>query len=97
MKVMPSNFLPIARNMKVVCFNMLQAARNQKDMCSKVLQKAKNVEVVVVENLLVEVFLWGPVLPMQKVFKMIMFWSRIYTKSEVVCVCVHFVSPVKEI
>ena len=76
---------------------MLQAARNQKDMCSKVLQKAKNVEVVVVvEKLLVEVFLWGPVLPMQKVFKMIMFWSRIYTKSEVVCVCVHFVSPVKE-
>ena len=73
MKVMPSNFLPIARNMKVVCFNMLQAARNQKDMCSKVLQKAKNVEVVVVEKLLVEVFLWGPVLPMQKVFKMIMF------------------------
>ena len=67
-------------------------------MCSKVLQKAKNVEVVVVvEKLLVEVFLWGPVLPMQKVFKMIMFWSRIYTKSEVVCVCVHFVSPVKEI
>ena len=73
MKVMPSNFLPIARNMKVVCFNMMQAARNQKDMCSKVLQKARNVEVVVVEKLLVEVFLWGPVLPMQKVFKMIMF------------------------
>ena len=78
MKVMLSKVLPIARNMKVVCFNMLQAARNQKDMCSKVLQKAKNVEVVVVvvvvvEKLLVEVFLWGPVLPMQKVFKMIMF------------------------
>ena len=66
MKVMLSKVLPIARNMKVVCFNMLQAARNQKDMCSKVLQKAKNVEVVVVEKLLVEVFLWGPVLPTQK-------------------------------
>ena len=52
---------------------MLQAARNQKDMCSKALQKAKNVEVVVVEKLLVEVFVWGPVLPTQKVFKMIMF------------------------
>ena len=58
---------------------MLQTARTQKDICSKVLQKAKNVEVVVVvvvvvvENIFVEVLLWGPLLPTQKVFKMIMF------------------------